>query len=148
MTPLRSARRRRAAERPLRASAAHACVEARRGRRASDDDSERVSVNPLDLQDGAWPTLEGGYRVPVDIRPLLLELERATDPATAWSKLWQELYHQGNIGRASFAAIPHLVRIHEERGVADWNTYALAAAVELARATGRNPDVPPSFRST
>jgi hypothetical protein len=104
-------------------------------------------VNPLDLRDGAWPTLEGGYRVPVDIRPLLLELERAADPATAWSNLWQELFHQGAIGRASFAAVPHLVRIHEQRRAADWNTYVLAATVELARATDGNPDLPATFRS-
>jgi hypothetical protein len=41
-----------------------------------------------------------------------------------------------------YPAIPHLVRIHRQRGVVDWNTYNLTAAVELARGTGRNPDVP------
>jgi hypothetical protein len=34
------------------------------------------------------------------------------------------------------------VRIHRERGVVDWNTYAIAASVELARGTRQNPDVP------
>jgi hypothetical protein len=39
-------------------------------------------------------------------------------------------------------AIPHLVRIHRQRQVVDWNTYALAATVELARGVKTNPDVP------
>ena len=96
----------------------------------------------LSLDDSRWALLEGGYRTPVDVRPLLTRLETDPDPQAAWDALWQELHHQGDVGPASFAAVPHLVRIHRARHSGDWTTYALVATVELARAKGRNPDVP------
>jgi hypothetical protein len=96
----------------------------------------------LSLDDRRWETLKAGYRVPIDLRPLLRRLESEADVSSTWHEIWQELYHQGDVDEGSFAAIPHLVRIHRQRGVVDWNTYNLAAAVELARGTGRNPDVP------
>jgi len=64
----------------------------------------------------------------------------------AWQELWSELHHQGDVGEASYAAVPHLVRIHAARGVADWNTYALAACIEEARRVGKNPPLPPELR--
>jgi len=42
----------------------------------------------------------------------------------------------------SFVVLPHLVRIHRKRNAVDWNTYAIAASVELARGTDGNPEVP------
>ncbi len=96
----------------------------------------------LDFDDTRWPEFKAGYRVPVDLRPLLNSLESGEDVGAAWDQLWEELYHQGDIGEGSFAAIPHLVRIHRDRGEVDWNTYALTATIELARAVGGNPDVP------
>lgn len=79
---------------------------------------------------------------PYDPRKALDSLESGTDTDGAWCELWNELYHQGDIGEASFAALPHLVRIHEQRGVSDWNTYAIAAVIELARDSADNPQVP------
>jgi hypothetical protein len=101
----------------------------------------------LDFEDSRWPQFNAGYRVPVDLRPLLDDLESGEDVASAWDQLWQELYHQGDIGEGSFAAVPHLVRIHRKRGEVDWNTYALVATIELARGAGRNPDVPEWMRT-
>lgn len=43
---------------------------------------------------------------------------------------------------ASFAAVPQLVHIGRRRGGFDWNTYAIVATIELARAKNGNPDVP------
>jgi hypothetical protein len=96
----------------------------------------------LSFDDNRWVGLEAGYRRPVDLRPLLKNLESAADPQPAWDALWQELHHQGDIGPGSFVAVPHLVRIHRARGKVDWNTYALVATIELARGKGRNPEVP------
>jgi hypothetical protein len=70
-------------------------------------------------------------------------LEIGDDPDAAWHAIWGELYHQGDIGEGSFVAVPHLVRIHGQRNVVDWNTYAIAATIELARGVNGNPDVPP-----
>lgn len=96
----------------------------------------------LAFDDSRWETLEGGYRKPVDLRSLLNQLEMATDPEPAWQELWNDLFHQGQVGEGSFVAVPHLVRIHAKRNVADWNTYALAATIELARGVDGNPEVP------
>jgi hypothetical protein len=95
----------------------------------------------LSFEDKRWEVLEADCRVPIDLRPLLRRLESGEDPA-AWDDICQELYHQGDVGDGSFVAIPHLVRIHRKRGVVDLHTYAVAAAVELARDNGSNPDVP------
>jgi hypothetical protein len=35
-----------------------------------------------------------------------------------------------------------LVRIYQNRGKIDWNTYAIVTSIELARNVGKNPDVP------
>jgi hypothetical protein len=96
----------------------------------------------LSFDDERWENLKAGYRVPIDLRPLLRQLESGEESKSAWDEIWQELYHQGDVGEGSFVALPHLVRIHRERGVVDWNTYAIAATVELARGKGDNPDVP------
>ena len=95
----------------------------------------------LSFDDSRWPTLTAGYRIPVDLRPLLRNLETAREKTT-WAAIWNELHHQGDVGEGSFAAVPHLVRIHRLRGDVDWNTYALVATIELARGVGGNPDVP------
>jgi hypothetical protein len=46
------------------------------------------------------------------------------------------------VGEASYASVPHLVRIHQKCGLDAWNTYAIVAVVELARGNGNNPEVP------
>jgi hypothetical protein len=46
------------------------------------------------------------------------------------------------VGEASYASVPHLVRIHRSDGTVDWNTYAMVAIIELARGKGNNPEVP------
>jgi len=96
----------------------------------------------LNLDDKRWTELKGGYRVPFDPRQLLRRLESGTDIQRCWQELWQELYHQGDVGEASYAAVPHLVRIYQNRGKIDWNTYAIVTSIELARNVGNNPDVP------
>jgi hypothetical protein len=52
------------------------------------------------------------------------------------------LHHQGDVGEASYAAVPELVRIHRNGSAADWNLYAMVATIELARTESENPEVP------
>ena len=99
----------------------------------------------MNLDDPQWSRLLGGYRVPYDPRKALLALERADAADSAWEELWTGLFHQADVGEASYAAVPHLVRIHAARGVADWNTYAPVAAIEIARHSGHNPELPASL---
>lgn len=96
----------------------------------------------LDFGDPRWAGLKGGYKVPFDPRPLLLRLESDRDVGLVWSELWNELHHQGDIGEASFAAVPHIVRISCRRGALDWNAYSIVSIIELARNHNGNPDVP------
>ncbi len=100
----------------------------------------------LSFDDARWNNLTGGYKTPFDPRPSLRELERQHDAATAWEELWEELHHQGDVGPASYAAVPELVRIRRSGTVADWNLYAMVAIIELARTESNNPEVPDWLR--
>jgi len=95
----------------------------------------------MDFDDIRWTRLLGGYKVPYDPRGALRRLENG-DVEDAWQELWEELHHQGDVGEASYAAVPHIVRICEARGLLDWNAYALAVIIEEARLDGRNPEIP------
>src|SRR3954466_13696310 len=94
------------------------------------------------FDDARWRELRRGYRTPYDPRKALLSLERGTDVSAAWSELWEELHHQGDVGEASYAAVPHLVRIHGERDAIERNTYAFAVVIERARQEHANPQMP------
>ena len=96
----------------------------------------------LGLDDDRWGNLMGGYRMKCDPRPLLAKLERRLDTETTWYALWDDLHHQGDVGEASYAAVPHLVRIYRNHDTPDWNTYAIVAIIELARDRGNNPALP------
>jgi hypothetical protein len=92
----------------------------------------------LSLTDPIWPELEGGYRVLYDASKALAQMEGGE---SVWDELWNELHHQGDVGAASYAAIPQLVRISVGRRC-DWNLYAFAATVEIERHRKNNPPLP------
>lgn len=100
----------------------------------------------LSFDDKRWGSLLGGYRVPFDPRPLLQKLELGQNTESVWEELWNELHHQGDVGEASYACIPHLVRIYREKRGGYWNTYAIVAVIDLARDKPRNPPVPDWLR--
>jgi hypothetical protein len=94
------------------------------------------------FDDPRWAELHGGYRIPYDPRNALRSLAEGRNVDAAWKELWNELHHQGDVGEASYAAVPELVRVHAERGIADGNTYALVAIIEDARQNPKNPELP------
>jgi hypothetical protein len=99
----------------------------------------------LPLDDLRWTNMKGGHRRPFDHRPLLLRLEtenETNDVTPIWRELREELLHQGSVDEASYAAVPHMVRIYRRRGILGANVYTLVAAIEVARAKGGNPEVP------
>ncbi|MEO0481583.1 MAG: hypothetical protein AAF196_19095 [Planctomycetota bacterium] len=73
-------------------------------------------------------------------------LRAREDIDRAWDELWEGLYHQGDIGLASYAVVPHLVQIYEGHGEPSWRTFGFACAVEVARDSDRNPDLPDWLR--
>jgi len=96
----------------------------------------------LSLDDARWVTLNGGYRVPFDPRPVFVDLNSKTCADSAWGRLWENLHHQGDVGEASYASVPHLVRIYSNTARIDWNVFAIVAIIDLARTEGDNPPVP------
>ena len=100
----------------------------------------------MDFDDPRWSNLEGGYRTPYGPRNAIRALERGCNESVAWEELWNELHHQSDVGVASYAAVPHLVRIYAARGITHWNTYALVATIDDGRRNGRNPALPEYLR--
>lgn len=96
----------------------------------------------IDLDDTTWQNLNGGYRIPFDASPALKSLELDEDDEAAWSELWENLHHQGDVDTASFAAVPHLVRLHSRKTSINWQFIGLIATIEVARWTLDNPDIP------
>jgi hypothetical protein len=100
----------------------------------------------LSLDDPRWGELSGAYGVPFDARPLLRRLERDHDSEDVWNVLWSELHHQGDVGVASYAVVPHLVDMHSRRRFERFDFFALLAAVETERHRRSNPSLPDWLR--
>jgi hypothetical protein len=97
------------------------------------------------FDDERWNGLNGSYRKPFDPRPFLADIESGQDTDSAWHELWEGLHHQGDVGEASYAAVPHLVKICRDRGStswSSWNVCGLIGVIEIARLRSKNPDVP------
>jgi hypothetical protein len=95
----------------------------------------------LNLDDSRWTELKGGYRIKYDPRPTLHKLSEGQCSA-AWEELWQELHHQGDVGEASYAAVPHLMRIARQVCPDDWNLYSIISVIEQCRRREGNPTIP------
>jgi len=93
----------------------------------------------LELSDPRWKALRGGYKVSFDASVTLTRLEKGE---SVWDELWQELHHQGDVGEASYAAVPQIVRIAGARSERDWNFYGLVSTIEVERHRKDNPPLP------
>lgn len=93
----------------------------------------------ISLDDPLWKTLEGGYRLPYDASVPLRAMEQGAD---VWGQLWEALHHQADVGVASYAAVPHIVRIASQMPERDWNLYALLSCIEVERHALDNPPMP------
>jgi hypothetical protein len=102
----------------------------------------------LSLEDDRWNQLIGGYRIPFDPRPLIRELEASPEEDQLWSRLIEELYHQGDVDTASYAAIPLLVKVFLAKEVYPWQLFALIGWIESARAKEHNPRLPDWLRAS
>lgn len=95
--------------------------------------------------DELWAGLTGGYRALYDPRPTIAKLDSG-EHVSAWEELWTELYHQSDVGPASYAAVPLLVERQARVRDADWHPYALVGVIELARTLPQNPPLPDWLR--
>jgi hypothetical protein len=101
----------------------------------------------LPLNSPRWAELSDAYGASSDIPGLLRDFE-ALPPdegteAEPYFSLWSALCHQGDVYTASYAAVPHLVRVAAgapER--VPWTVFLLVACIEVARSKGRGPAIP------
>jgi hypothetical protein len=103
----------------------------------------------MELTDKVWQQLDGGYKTPYDASVLLIRLEKTDDPKMIddiWKALWNELHHQGDVGIASYLALPQLARIGIKNDLFDWNLLGICAVIEQQRHLGNNPDLPIEFQ--
>jgi hypothetical protein len=97
----------------------------------------------IKLDDPIWDKFVGGCRTPYNASTRLQELENGSShTGEIWEEFWNELHHQGDVDIASYAVVPHLVRISVTRNLLDWNVFALVAAIEECRLFGKNPSIP------
>lgn len=97
----------------------------------------------LPLDSSRWDELEHAYGQASDIPALLRQLD--TTPSTddkqgPWYSLWSALAHQGDVYTASFAAVPHVVRILATAPLsADTSYFQFPAVVEAERQAKQVP---------
>ncbi|MEP6711495.1 MAG: hypothetical protein ABJA37_03715 [Ferruginibacter sp.] len=103
----------------------------------------------INLDDQIWKILEGGYRIPYDVSIPLKELEKTSNSKTVeriWSELWNELHHQGDVGIASYLAVPQLVRIAKLKDFYNWNLLGICSVIEQQRFLSNNPALPEKYQ--
>jgi hypothetical protein len=71
----------------------------------------------LALDDPRWHELDHAYGPADNVPALLLALERGEQEL--WDELVPSLCHQGSVYTASYAAVPHIVRIGAEESLGD-----------------------------
>ena len=91
----------------------------------------------IPLDSPRWSKLKHCYGLAGDIPPLLRQLERfpASDgESEPWFTLWSSLCHQEDVFPASFAAVPHIVRVlATDPKRADFSFFQLPACIEIGR---------------
>ncbi|MFT0737355.1 hypothetical protein [Ralstonia wenshanensis] len=96
-----------------------------------------LSVNCLPLNSPRWAELDHAYGKAHDTPALLKKLEEfpsSLDNAEPWYSLWSSLAHQGDVYPASFAAVPHVVRVLAIAPLkVDFSYFQFPAVVEVWR---------------
>jgi len=97
------------------------------------------------LSSPEWSRLKHAYGSAENIPRLLQQLETfppSVGDSEPWFTLWSSLFHQGDIFPASFAAVPHVVRILASAPArAPFDYFLFPASVEVARVT-KNIEMP------
>ncbi|RYD95086.1 MAG: hypothetical protein EOP54_16400 [Sphingobacteriales bacterium] len=98
----------------------------------------------LDLDNPLWASLQGGYRTEYDASVSLKKLKHAStlqEVNEIYEELWDNLHHQGDVGLASYYAVPYLVNIALDSKLIDYNVLGLVSVIEIQRHQN-NPKIP------
>jgi hypothetical protein len=103
-----------------------------------------VGALPDDLLSTDWAALAHAYGSAENIPSLLRAAETDTRgghvPGSPWFSLWSALCHQGDTYTASYAAVPHLIRLASLQAFREnYEPLYLAACIEVSRVEGRGP---------
>ena len=100
-------------------------------------DSGKARSAMLSLDSPKWSELVHAYGAATNIPELLRELEQMPPyegENEPWYSMWSALAHQGDVYSASFAAVPHVVRILAQApDKADFSYFQFPAWVEICR---------------
>jgi hypothetical protein len=107
----------------------------------------------LSLDSPRWSELQHAYGHASDIPALLGQLESVPDSDGTnepWFSIWSALAHQGDVYSASFAAVPHVVRVLASSPDRAGGVYFhFPAWVEICRqknGTAVPPDLLPAYQ--
>jgi hypothetical protein len=91
----------------------------------------------LELDDPRWAELRHAYGAASDIPTLLRQLKSTSSSSgreEPWFTLWSSLAHQGDVYTASFAAVPHVIRVLTyDPTTSDPSFFQFPAWVEICR---------------
>lgn len=97
----------------------------------------------LELDDPHWAELRHAYGYGFDTPLLLARLCNSSSSLgrdEPWFTLWSSLAHQGDVYPASFAAVPHVVRVLAKNpAMSDHSFFQFPAWVEICRQKKRIP---------
>jgi hypothetical protein len=102
----------------------------------------------MDLDNKIWSTANGGYKVPYNASRPLRKLRVATTPDEMngiFAELWENLHHQGDVGLASYLAVPELISTCITKRSLDWNYIGLCVVIENCRIDTNNPELPAEY---
>ena len=107
----------------------------------------------LNLDEKEWSELSHAYGTAEDIPDLISQLSEYpinTDYKTEpYFTLCSSLCHQGDIYTASYAAVPHILLLAEKKPTRISFDYLLIpVSIEIARLSGRGPDIPKNLRES
>ena len=97
----------------------------------------------LELDDPRWGELRHAHGCAADVPGLLRRLESSSTSLgrnEPWFTLWSSLAHQGDVYTASFAAVPHVIRVLANAPAkSDVSFLHFPAWVEICRQRNRVP---------
>ncbi len=94
-----------------------------------------MSVNLINLDDPRWQQLTHAYGAADDVPAMLKNLQLDANDKVAWEEIWSALCHQDTVYGATYAAVPHLVKLakasrtlKERAAIYQFVTYSFACS--------------------